>query len=127
MSEKRLEKSEMSSVDFASTALQRYVAPKGSGINVKDRITKAARRLGWSVSRTKDVWYADPRVSISAEELRVIEEAAGVKYGRAQIRTIDDLISRADALLDGPNADYHRPFVDAFRAFIGALGVSDRP
>lgn len=121
MSENQLGKSEMSSVDFASTALQRYVAPKGSGHNVKDRITRAARRLGWSVSRTKDVWYADPRVSISAEELRVIEEAAGVKYGRAEARTIEELISKADALLAGPEADFYRPLVDGFRAFIRAL------
>lgn len=112
----------MSSVaDFASMSLQRHVAPLGSGLNVKDRITKAARRLGWSVSRTKDVWYADPRVSISAEELRVIEEAACVKYGRAEVRTIEELISKADALLDGPEADFYRPLVDGFRAFIRAL------
>ncbi len=121
MSEKRLEKSEMSSVDFASTALQRYVAPRASGRNIKDRIRIASRKLGWSFSRTKDVWYADPRVSISVDEMREIEETAGVKYGRAEVRTIDDLIAKADALLDGQDADFHRPFVDAFRAFVGAL------
>lgn len=124
MSEKQLEKSEMSSVDFASTALQRYVAPQASGQNIKDRIRIASRRLGWSFSRTKDVWYADPRVSISVDEMREIEEAAGIKYGRAEVRTIDDLIAKADALLDGQDADFHRPFVDAFRAFIGALDRS---
>lgn len=111
----------MSSVDFASTALKRYVAPSGEGRNVKDRIRLAARRLNWSFTRTKDVWYADPRVSISAEELRVIEEAAGIKYGRIELRTIDELIAKADALLDGPEADFYRPLVDGFRAFIGAL------
>lgn len=124
MSEKQLEKSEMSSVDFASTALQRYVAPQASGQNIKDRIRIASRRLGWSFSRTKDVWYADPRVSISVDEMREIEEAAGIKYGRAEVRTIDDLIAKADALLDGQDADFHRPFVVAFRAFIGALDRS---
>lgn len=121
MSEKQLEKSEMLSVDFASNALQRYVAPKGSAESVKDRIRLAARRTGLTFSRTKDLWYADPRVSISVDEMRVIEEAAGVKYGRAEVRSIDDLIAKADALLDGADADFHRPFVDAFRAFIGAL------
>jgi len=121
MSENLLEKSEMSSVEFSSAALKRYVAPKGSGQNVKDRIRVAARRLGWSFSRTKDVWYADPRVSISAEELRAIEETAGIKYGRIEVRTIDELIAKADALLDGPEADFYRPLVDGFRAFIRAL------
>lgn len=124
MSEKQLEKSEMLSVDFASNALQRYVAPKGSAENVKDRIRLAARRTGLTFSRTKDLWYADPRVSISVDEMRVIEEAAGVKYGRAEVRSIDELIAKADALLDGQDADFHRPFVDAFRAFIGALDRS---
>lgn len=114
----------MLSVDFASNALQRYVAPKGSAENVKDRIRLAARRTGLTFSRTKDLWYADPRVSISVDEMRVIEEAAGVKYGRAEVRSIDELIAKADALLDGQDADFHRPFVDAFRAFIGALDRS---
>lgn len=122
MSENQLEKSEMSSVDFASTALKKYVAPKGSGENVKDRIRLAARRLGWSFTRTKDVWYADPRVSISAEELRVIEEKAGVTYGRAEVREIDELIRKADLLLAGPEADFFRPLVDAFRQMLGAQG-----
>lgn len=121
MSENLLEKSEMSSVEFSSAALKRYVAPKSSGQNVKDRIRVAARRLGWSFSRTKDVWYADPRVSIDADELRAIEELAGVKYGRIEVRTIDELIAKADALLDGPEADFYRPLVDGFRAFIRAL------
>lgn len=121
MSEKQLGKSEMSSVDFAASALQRYVAPKSEGHNVKDRIRMAARRLNWSFSRTKDVWYADPRVSIDADELRAIEEAAGVKYGRIEVRTIDELIAKADALLDGPEADFYRPLVDGFRSFIRAL------
>ncbi|NLS03591.1 hypothetical protein HGP14_09495 [Rhizobium sp. P32RR-XVIII] len=135
MSEKQLEKSEMSSVDFASTALKKHVAPKGSGENVKDRIRIAARRLGWSFTRTKDVWYADPRVSISAEELRVIEEKAGITYARAELREVDELIARAnefiaraDALLARPDADRFRPLVngckplvDGIRAFIGAM------
>ncbi|OCJ12493.1 hypothetical protein A6U86_05580 [Rhizobium sp. AC27/96] len=120
MSENQLGKSEMSSVDFASTALKKYIAPKGSAENVKDRIRVAARRLGWSFTRTKDVWYADPRVSISAEELRVIEEKAGITYGRAEVREIDELIRKADLLLAGPEADFFRPLVDAFRQMLGA-------
>lgn len=121
MSEIALEKSEMSSVAFASQALQRHIAPRVNGRNVKDRIRRASACLGWSFSRTRDVWYGDPRVSISVDEMRDIEEAAGVKYGRAEVRSLEELIAKADALLDGPEADFHRPFVDAFRAFIRAL------
>jgi len=118
----------MSSVDFASTALKRYVAPAGAGQNVKDRIRLAARRLGWSFTRTKDVWYADPRVSISAEELRVIEEKAGISYGRAKVREFDELIAgadeliaRAEALLESPDAEVYRPLVTGYRPLIDGL------
>ncbi|MBB4063654.1 hypothetical protein [Gellertiella hungarica] len=121
MSENRLEKSEMSSVEFASTALKRHVAPRDCADSVKERIRIAARKLGWSFSRTKDVWYADPRVSIDADELRAIEDAARVRYAREQFHSIDELIAEAEALLAGPEADFYRPLVTGFRAVISAL------
>lgn len=124
MSENRLGKTEMSSVAFASKTLRTHVAPVGSAINVQQRIKLAARRLGWSFTRTKDVWYADPRVSLSVDEMRVIEETADVKYGRAEVRSIDELIAKADALLEGPDPDFYRPLVDAFRAFVRTLDRS---
>lgn len=60
-------------------------------------------------------------MSLKPRELRKIEELAGVRYGREELRTIDDLIATADALLDGPNEDFYRPFVTAFRAMAGAF------
>lgn len=92
------EKSEMSSVEFCQQALRGHIAPPGVG-SVKERITYAARKLGWSPSRARDVWYADPRVSISAEEMRVIEEKAGIEYGREEARELEQEIARATDLL----------------------------
>lgn len=123
MSEKPSEKSEMSSVEFVSDALRRRVAPPSVGA-VKARIRHAARQLGWSYSRTKDAWYADPRIAIRHEEMRRVEEVAGVSHGRAELKEIDRFIARADALLEGTDADFHRPFVAALRALFGAV---DRP
>lgn len=117
------EKSEMSSVDFAQHALRDYVAPPGIG-PVKARIRHAARRLGWTHNRTRDVWYADPRISIHCDEMRAIEEASGIRYGKQEIREIDAYIARADALLAGQDPDFHRPFIAAMRAFFGALDSS---
>jgi hypothetical protein len=77
--------------------------------------------LQWSFTRTKDAWYAHPRISIDGEELTRVEQVSGLEYAKRELRSLDDLIAKADALLDGPNADFHRPFVDAFRAFISAL------
>lgn len=121
MSEKRLEKSEMSTVEFVSNQLRSNVSPPARADSIGARIRMAARDLGWSYSRTKDLWYADPRVSVSGAELREIEIATGVEYGRKQVNEIDKILARADALLDGPDADFHRPFVAAFRAFVSAL------
>lgn len=121
MFKKSREKSEMSELVFVSVQLREVIAPTGS---VKDRIRTAARRLHWSHSRTASLWYADERASVKPRELREIEHASGVRYAKDELRTVDQMLARADALLDGPEADIHRPFVAAFRAFISAL---DRP
>lgn len=120
MSENRSEKSEMSSVEFVQSALRERVAPPSLG-SVKARLRHASRQLGWTANRTKDAWYADPRISISADELRAIEDRTGLRYGREEIRTNDELIDRATAFLDGPEADFYRPFVTAFRAMARAF------
>ncbi len=120
VSETTSEPSEMSSVEFAQHALRTRVAPPSVG-SVKARIRHASRKLGWSASRTKDAWYADPRISLSADEMRAVEETSGLRYGREELKEIDLYIARADALLDGPEADFYRPFVAAFRAFHRAL------
>lgn len=105
----------MSSVEFVQYALHERVAPPSLG-NIKARIRHAARRLNWSHSRTKDAWYADPRISIKADELRAIENETGLRYGREEIRTIEELIGKADTLLDGSDEDFYRPFLAALRA-----------
>lgn len=115
MSEKLLEKSEMSSVEFVQYALRDRVAPPSVG-SVKARLRHAARKLGWTANRTKDAWYADTRISISAEEIHQIEEISGLRYGREELRSVEDIIRRADALLMGPDEDFHRPFLAALRA-----------
>ena len=123
MSENPSEKSEMSSVDFAQHALRDYIAPPGIG-PVKARIRHAARRLGWSHNRTRDVWYADPRISIHCDEMRAIEEVAGLRYGRQELKEIDALIARSTALLHGQDEDFTGAFVAAMGAFYRALAGS---
>lgn len=120
MSEINREISEMCAVEFTQYALRHHVAPPAIG-SVKARQRLASRKLGWTPNRTKDAWYADPRISINADEIKKIEEVTGLRYGREELRSIDQLISRADALLDGSEADFFRPFVDAFRAMARAF------
>lgn len=117
MSNFRSDKSMSSVTDFASSNIKLRIAPAGSADSIKARIRLAARKLGWSFSRTRDVWYADPRVSIKPHELRQIELKAGVEYGRAELRTVEDLISKADQLLDSQDADFYGEFRSALRSF----------
>lgn len=114
------EKSTMSSVEFTQDALRNHIAPPGIG-SVKARMRHASRRLGWAANRTKDAWYADPRISISADEIRDIEELTGLHYARKELRTNEELIAKASALLDGMDADFHGPFFAALVALAGAL------
>lgn len=121
MSNSPSEKSEMSEIAWASNALQERIAPIGSAQYVETRIRKAATALGWKFSRTRTVWYGDERASIRPRELRRIEEVAGIQYGREEVRSVDELISSADALLMGVHEDFYSAFAAALRAVAGAV------
>ncbi len=88
----------MSTVEFCQRAARDRIAPPSIG-SVKIRIDYFARKMKLTQTRARDIWYANPRVSIGAEELRAIEEKAGVRYGREEARELDAAIDRASALL----------------------------
>lgn len=112
---KNASESKMSVVEFTQYAMRERIAPPALG-SVKARIRHCASRLKWSPSRTRDAWYAHPRISISADEIKTIEHATGLEYGRSEIRTNDDLIARAEALMAGNEADFYGAFLAALRA-----------
>lgn len=130
----------MSSVEFVRDALRDHVAPTSIGagkvrqafayrkLKKHERETpERKRKRSWTPNRVKDFWHADERVAPDADELRDIEEMTGLRYGREELRTNDELIAKADALMDGPEADFYRPFVTAFRAFHRALARPGTP
>lgn len=118
------EKSEMSELVFASRMMRERIAPAGSADSKGERIRNAANTLRWKYSRAKAVWYADDRTSIKPRELRKIEEISGVKYGKQEVDELDQIISRADALLEGNDPDFYRPFRDALRQALRAVASS---
>ncbi|WP_448726196.1 hypothetical protein [Agrobacterium rosae] len=122
MSEKSSENSEMRTVEFCQRALRDEIAPSSYG-NVGARIRKASRDLGWSYSRTKDAWYADPRISIKPTELFRVEAVSGLVYVQEELRKNDVAIDRATALLGGEDTRLVRTLVAAFRE---ALGIRHR-
>lgn len=114
----------MTTAEFAQFAMTDRIAPKSMG-SVKVRLPYAQSvlgRRGWTANRVRDLWYRDPRASApNWDEINDLEQITGLEYARQELRTNDQLISQADALLEGVHADFHRPFVAALRAFIGAL------
>ncbi|PDT47308.1 hypothetical protein CO661_14090 [Sinorhizobium fredii] len=123
MSEKASEKSKMTVAVFCQDALRREIAPPSIG-SVKQRIAYAARELRWSYTRTKDAWYADPRMSIKPEELFRVEAVSGLIYeAKQEMRKNDDAIARATALLGGEDAHLVSTIVAAVRS---ALGLRNR-
>lgn len=106
----------MSELVFASKMMRERIAPPGSAASKGERIMLAATRLRWKLSRAATVWYGDERVSLKPRELRKIEEVSGVNYAREELRTNDDLIANAEALLAGHEADFYSAFIAALRS-----------
>lgn len=126
MSEKLRESNKMSELEFASKMLKQHIAPPGSAGGKMERIRLAARKLKWKYSRCMAVWYSDERVSIKPAELREVEVKTGVKYEeftapKDELAEVDQLISKAESLLDSKNPLIKRALFAATRAFIGSL------
>lgn len=113
----------MQRLEFCQKALREKISPESVG-TVTARIRRAARVLKWSVSRTKDVWYADYRVNIHQNELDAVEKAAGITHERNEVREVRDAIKRADALLEHEDETVRRAFASAISTFVSLL---DRP
>lgn len=119
MCEQRSERSDMSSVVEASVLVRRVAGPREADDSVKALIRRAARRMQWKFSRTKDIWYRDAR-RIDAEEMdRLRERAARIEADVACAR----VLALRDALA-ATDARFHEPTI---RALDSALREMGRP
>lgn len=114
----------MSELVFASEILKSHVAPPSLASSVGARILAASRKLKWSFNRTRDVWYADHRVSIKPKELRKLEEVSGVEFGRQELCEVDKFIDNATKLLGHKDPNISGSVFAALRSL---LGVVDSP
>lgn len=72
--------SRQADLEIASRLLKKASLPTFTGDSVKQQIARAARRLGCSASRAKDIWYTDSRVSIAAWEMRKLYSMADMAF-----------------------------------------------
>ena len=77
----------MNALCEASVLVRQIAAPETG----KAALLRAYRRLGtWTYNRVKDVYYADPRVNISADEIDKLRAVSRVK--RIEEKTNDPTI-----------------------------------
>jgi hypothetical protein len=121
MSEKSDDSSESSD---AMRIVQLAAEPRPVGDSVKAAIGRAARRLGWSYTRTRDVWYGDAR-RIDVREmdaLREIErrrdEAATDAERRRQLEQLAVLRTR----LQMRDPGFHREDIAALDWMLREIG-----
>lgn len=79
MFEELSESYEMS--DEAGELLRKLSEPRPVGDSVKSAIARAARRLRWSYTRTKAIWYAEAR-RIDASEMDQLRAEARQQASR---------------------------------------------
>lgn len=94
--------------------IQSLLHVAGGHGSVKERIGRAARRVGLGWSRTKDLWYADPRAAVRADELEKARRAA-LKAAQHEYQQLTGWMARLEAAYRFSDPDFHSPQIDALR------------
>jgi transposase-like protein len=98
LSEKSSEPFKMSAVLEAQTLVRTIAEPRAVGDSVKVSISKAARRLGFTFSRAKDIWYGDARRIDAAEidKLRALAKQSRVVAARKSVLELRNSLACSD-------------------------------
>ena len=77
------------SIEEAQTLVRRCAEPRPAGDKVKAAVVRASRRLGFSFSRTKDIWYGDARRigATEMDQLRRTADAIAIQQSIVSIHT----------------------------------------
>lgn len=117
MFEKQSDKSQMSSAREASTLVRQVAEPRPVGDSVKSAIGRAARRLGFTFSRTKDIWYEHAR-RIHADEIDRLRDQAGRREAALAVESLLVLRNR----LAATDPEFHRGTIDALERALASVG-----
>lgn len=130
MLEKASENSEMTVLSEASFLVRQIAEPRPVGDSVKAAIGRAARRLGFSFSRTKTIWYAEAH-RIDAHEMdalrRELKRRRQEGIARVEaLNTIERLVALRSSLAEA-DSDFHRETITALDDALRAMGAEIRP
>ena len=97
-------------VTVEASALVREVAgPRLLGDNTKTLLARAARRLGFTYSRTRSIYYGDARVIRAEEWIRLNEELAALSKSAQQRQDVINDISILARAVPPPAREAARP------------------
>ena len=116
---------EMSALAEASWLVRQAAEPRPVGDSVKAAIRRAAHRLGFSYSRTKDIWYADAR-RIDAHEMDALRRKARERdqeeIARVEaVAAVDRLVALREALAQA-DENFNQPYVAALDDVLRSMG-----
>jgi hypothetical protein len=125
MSEKSEKSSERKMTELAEAQLivAGVAGPDGSA---KERVLRASRLLSrLSFSRVRDLFYADPRCRVRADELDYLRRMSATRQKEAAKNEFAELLARIERVetLLRAGADFNRPLDNAPR---GEAGFSYR-
>ena len=127
MSEKQSEVKFMSALCEASFLVRQIAAPETG----KRALLKAHMKLRWTYSRVKDVYYADRRIRITAEEIDKLRETARTTKEESYDPPITELrtqLALVIAHLQHIDPSFHLPSIEALSgSAYPAGGKADNP
>lgn len=86
----------------AATLVRLVAEPRTVDDSVKAAIRRAARRLGWSFSRTRGVWYRDARrvTATEMDQLRARVRRDGEEASRDDLAELKARIQRIEQIIE---------------------------
>lgn len=114
----------------AQSLIRSLAEPCPAGDSVKAAIVRAWRKLpNWTFNRVIDVWKADPRIAIKADEIDQLRSVARKREEKAASHELTELrerLARLERLLVSSDEDFHRETIAQVRQQAGGLGRDRR-
>lgn len=113
----------------AQTLIRALAEPSPAGESIKAALRRVGRKLPqWSSNRVRDVWNADERIRIRADELDELREAnrANEKAAKNELVSLRERLARLESLLVQTDPDFFSPQIDQLRQQVRRPGGSYR-
>lgn len=102
----------------AQSLIRALAEPSPAGESIKAALRRVSRKLPhWSSNRVRDVWNADERIRIRADELDELREAnrANEKAAKNELVSLRERLARLESLLVQTDPDFYGPQIDQLR------------